>query len=318
MKPHSCDIYQPYIGQPIVSLVLLEKDASARSYARIKDTNGQGYIGVFDPNCEQLSRFLKIANLLREYKMRAPKVLNLISKNQAILEDFGELAFSQCLLNKKVSSQKLYESAVTCLQHIHTNIKYKPEIIPLFTASIALEHVIRFLSFSGVAANQEAINCFKEIWIRLFSVAFEAPFGLALVDFHVDNLVYLPGHAGINACGLLDFQDAMWAPVAFDLVSLLQDARQDVPDSVYTDSWFSFLNMFPNHQHSIIRESGYILSLSRHLRIIELFNRLAMGGQKKYLKHTTRLWNYVDICLNAYPERFKELSLWIDTHVTRK
>ena len=81
------------------------------------------------------------------------------------------------------------------------------------------------------SSNENTFALYREIW-RALQRARGVPETLVLRDFHVDNLIRVGMRDGIAACGLLDFQDAVKGPVTYDLISLLEDARRDVPDSV--------------------------------------------------------------------------------------
>jgi aminoglycoside/choline kinase family phosphotransferase len=78
---------------------------------------------------------------------------------------------------------------------------------------------------------------FRAAWRAVLPLAHQVPASLLLRDYHVANLMLLPARDGIRQAGLLDFQDAYRGPVTYDLVSLLEDARRDVPESCKRKCW---------------------------------------------------------------------------------
>ena len=93
------------------------------------------------------------------------------------------------------------------------------------------------------------------LWRALLPLARGVPETLVLRDYHVDNLMRLPGRAGIAACGLLDFQDAVLGPLSYDLVSLLEDARRDVPADLAAAMRARFLAAFPGARPRRLRRA---------------------------------------------------------------
>src|SRR6202050_1251574 len=94
---------------------------------------------------------------------------------------------------------------------------------------------------------------------------------LVLRDYHVDNLMLLDGRAGVQGCGLLDFQDALAGPASYDLVSLLQDARRDVPTALREAMTERYLAAFPALDRGQFRRSAAILAAKRNAKIIGIF-----------------------------------------------
>ncbi len=101
------------------------------------------------------------------------------------------------------------------------------------------------------------------------------PDSLVLRDYHVDNLVLLAGRAGIAACGLLDFQDAVIGPVSYDLVSLLEDARRDVTPEIAAAMRGRYLAAFPALDPAAFAASFAVLGAQRNCKIVGIFTRLA-------------------------------------------
>jgi hypothetical protein len=123
-----------------------------------------------------------------------------------------------------------------------------------------------------------------------------------LRDFHVDNLMRLPGRTGLAACGLLDFQDAVAGPAAYDLLSLLEDARRDVPEAIRA----AMLARYREGMGERLDAAGWdnfrrgfaILAAQRHAKVIGIFTRLSRrDGKPIYLRHIPRVWRMLEDAL---------------------
>ena len=159
-----------------------------------------------------------------------------------------------------------------------------------------------------------AITSYGRIWEEVLPLAWKAPTSLILFDYHVDNLMLVPGRTGIKACGMLDFQDAVSGPITYDLMSLLEDARRDVDPALVTDLKQRYLAAFPALNPENFGTSWAVMAAQRHMRVIGTFARLKLRDNKPhYLVHMPRLWRYMDRCL-AHPV-LAPLKAWLDAHV---
>ena len=133
-------------------------------------------------------------------------------------------------------------------------------------------------------------------------------------DFFPDNLMLLAGRAGIAACGLLDFQDAVIGPVSYDLVSLLEDARREVPAELKATLLERYLAAFPALERQAFATSAAIMAAQRNLRIVGVFTRLALrDGKPGYLAHIPRLWRLIEGAL-VHPA-LAPVAHWLECHL---
>jgi hypothetical protein len=140
---------------------------------------------------------------------------------------------------------------------------------------------------------------------------------LVLRDYHVDNLMLLPDRPGIKGCGLLDFQDAVTGPPSYDLVSLLEDARRDVPVSLRRAMTERYLAAFPGLDRKAFLRSAAILSAQRNCKIIGIFTRLwKRDGKPQYLSHIPRVWRLLEQDL-GHPS-LARVARWVDYHLPRE
>ena len=139
-----------------------------------------------------------------------------------------------------------------------------------------------------------------------------------LRDYHSPNLLWLPEREGIARVGLLDFQDAVMGPAPYDLVSLLQDARVDVPDPLEIALLGRYvkarLGADPDFATTGFVQLYVTLGAQRATKILGIFARLdRRDGKPQYLRHIPRIWRYLRRAL-IHPA-MTDLKAWYDAHV---
>jgi aminoglycoside/choline kinase family phosphotransferase len=143
------------------------------------------------------------------------------------------------------------------------------------------------------------------------------PVGWVLRDFHSPNLIWLPERGGIRRVGLLDFQDAQRGSAAYDLVSLLQDARVDVAEALEKTLLAHYCEAVRRHQPHF-DEAEFIfaynaLGAQRSTKILGIFVRLAhRDGKQQYLAHLPRIWGYLQ--RNLRHVTLAPLAAWYEKH----
>ena len=136
-------------------------------------------------------------------------------------------------------------------------------------------------------------------------------------DFHIDNLFFLKDRRGIQQCGIIDFQDAVVGPQAYDLVSLLEDARRNVNKRICNQMYTKFVNTLNKNDRQKFKKEYQILATNRHIKVIGIFTRLFIRDRKKeYLKHIPRLWNLLE--KNLKSKHLLNLKLWFDEYLPKK
>jgi len=155
---------------------------------------------------------------------------------------------------------------------------------------------------------------FRAAWRKVLPVAHRVPASLLLRDYHVANLMLLPDRAGIQQAGLLDFQDAYRGPVTYDLVSLLEDARRDVPEGLQQKLFARYLEAFPALDREIFETSLAILAAQRHTRVLGIFERLARHeGKLDYRRlHSPRVERLLRRALK-HPI-LADVKTWMERH----
>ena len=165
----------------------------------------------------------------------------------------------------------------------------------------------------NAGASAETRAHFQTLWRDALRPVLEAPKSWVLRDFHSPNLLWLEGRDGIAKIGLLDFQDAVLGPSAYDVASLLQDARVDVPEDVEIALFGRYVaarrHADPGFDANAFARLYATLAAQRSTKILGIFARLDRRDHKpQYLRHMPRVWNYLRRAL-AHPA-LQALDAW--------
>jgi hypothetical protein len=164
----------------------------------------------------------------------------------------------------------------------------------------------------------EAAEEFVTLWRALLHAHVAEPQTWALRDFHSPNLIWLERREGIERVGVIDFQDTVLGPAAYDLVSLLQDARVDVPEQLELALFARYIKARrladPGFDAAAFAETYAVMSAQRNTRLLGTFARLnRRDGKPHYLKHQPRIWTYLTRSL-AHPA-LAHFQAWYAAHV---
>ncbi|HZA01337.1 MAG TPA: phosphotransferase, partial [Hyphomicrobiaceae bacterium] len=140
---------------------------------------------------------------------------------------------------------------------------------------------------------------FSGLWSRVFDQLLTAPPGWVLRDYHSPNLIWLAERTGLQRVGIIDFQDALQGHPAYDLVSLLQDARLDVSSELEAMLFEHYCNAVSASErefdHAAFSFAYAALGAQRNTKILGIFTRLAVrDGKSHYLRHIPRIWRYLE------------------------
>lgn len=279
-------------GHAATPLLALPADASARRYFRL---DGASLLLMDSPSAsEPLGPYLRVADLLRLRGLSAPRVLAADeAAGLALIEDFGHATYTR-LLAAGQAEQPLYELAVDCLVQLHQAPASPDASLPGYDArQLAQEYALFIDWYAPLLVGQARAAALREDYLQLFgglcAAVAERREALVLRDFHVDNLMLLDGREGIAACGLLDFQDALQGAAAYDLMSLLEDARRDLPAALRVALLRRYLAQRPQLDAARFMADYAVLAAQRHAKVLGIFVRLAQrDGKLGYLEHLPR------------------------------
>jgi aminoglycoside/choline kinase family phosphotransferase len=189
-----------------------------------------------------------------------------------------------------------------------------PSDLPAYDDEKMLGEASRFTRWYASDLSADAKADYLDIWRELLPAVRVGEDALVYVDYHADNLLWLPDRDGLGRVGLLDFQDARLGPPAYDLVSLLEDARRDVPHGLAEAMIERYLAARPDLDGEAFRTAYALLGAQRNCKILGLFSRLAKrDGKTQYLTLQERVRGHLQRDL-AHP-KLAALAAWFDRHI---
>lgn len=292
----------------------LAGDASFRRYERLTRPDGPAVLMDAPPPHEDVRPFLRVARWLTEHGFSAPRILG---EEHAggflLLEDLGDDLYSRLLRDKRADEEMLYAAAIDMLLALHRHAA--PGDLAPYDAARLVEEAGLFPDWylpalTGQPTPPAQRAEFDALLHTLAPRAVAARPVLVLRDFHADNLLWLPARQGPARVGLLDFQDAVAGHPAYDLVSLLEDARRDVAPDLAARMLDRYIAGSGTDAASL-RDAYAILGAQRNIRIIGIFTRLwKRDGKPGYQAFMPRMWGLLERDL-AHPA-LAALRAWID------
>ncbi|HXW30579.1 MAG TPA: tRNA (adenosine(37)-N6)-threonylcarbamoyltransferase complex ATPase subunit type 1 TsaE [Xanthobacteraceae bacterium] len=264
---------------------------------------------------EDVKPFVAMARGLRERGFSAPEIVAAdLSEGLLVVEDLGDEGIAT---PAGEAIEERYTAAVDVLLALHAQalpaaLRVAPRVehwLPAYDSDallIELELLLEwYLPLCGASPGSGPSSQFHTLWGDALQAVSEAPHTWVLRDFHSPNLMWLAARSGIARVGLLDFQDALMGPAAYDLVSLLQDARADIPERME----MALLSRYvlgrkaatPDFRAAPFLALYAALGAQRATKILGIFARLdRRDGKPQYLRHLPRLWGYLSRSL-AHP-----------------
>lgn len=274
-------------------IIELPMDASLRKYYRIKKNNESFILMDCPPSYTSIIPFLNIGSLLTKNNLRNPKIFFADNENGFILmEDLGDISIKELLLNNKSSTDQIYRNIIDLLisiQKINVHSIKSPRL-ETHSTELLLSGIETYLDFY-LKLNWEEKKSYLNIWGEDLATLPDLGKVLVLRDFHVENLMSLDSSG--KDIGILDFQDAIIGHPAYDLVSLLQDARYYVEDDLEEKMIDYYLNLNPNIDRNLFLYSYYLLGIQRNSRILGVFQRkIQQDNHTKYLEFIPTVQKY--------------------------
>jgi aminoglycoside/choline kinase family phosphotransferase len=252
-----------------------------------------------------------VAIALREAGLAAPRILAAdYSHGFLLLEDFGDTVFTE-LAVKGEDMSAYYHLAVDALLSLRAHPPApelptpdgEPHTLPLYDREalhIETELLIDWLlpAIRGKDAPPEVRAEFTRSWDEQFDWLLSQPTGWVLRDFHSPNLIWREGKSDLQRLGLIDFQDALRGHSAYDLVSLLQDARLDLAETIEPELLGHYCaaaaNVDPSFKRDDFLRAYRLLGVQRNTKILGIFARLARrDGKRGYIQHMPRIARYL-------------------------
>ncbi len=287
------------VGLAGVGWSVLAQDASPRRYLRLDPPHR---LVVMDAAGEDVQPFLRVQRLLADAGVSVPAIVAADSRF-VLLEDFGDDVFPVVLNDANLV--ELYAAAADTLAVVGGA---GTAGLPVWDGpAMARAAEATFLDwwwperFGGpvAAAVREE---FRAAMAKMLAPLADGPVGFVHRDYFAGNLFWLPGRPGIGSVGVIDFQDAAIGHPAYDLVSLVQDARRDLPPSLMEQEVQNYLVRRPELDGKEFAAACIICAAQRHLRVAGLWVRLARrDGKPAYLQHAARTWRLLQGALREKP-----------------
>lgn len=273
----------------------LAGDASFRRYFRIVDAGRGAILMDAPPPHEDPRPFISVGEWLCENGFVAPEILARdLDQGLVLLEDFGDARVREHLDEAPAEELEIYRRAVDLLCDLHA-VPAQPGLAPYDRAVYQREAGLLTEWFAPAAGLDVDADGYTAAWDKVLPIAEQdaAPVVTVLRDYHAENIMLLPNRDRSYGLGLLDFQDALAGHPAYDLVSLLQDARRDVSPAVEQ----AMLQHYKGRAAcSADFDAAYaVLGAQRNAKIIGIFTRLwKRDGKPRYLDFLPRMWGLLE------------------------
>ena len=276
----------------------LAGDASVRRYERLSAPDGRRAVLMdADPATGQdVGAFARVARHLAQAGLAPPAIL--AADHDAgllLLEDLGDALFARVVEDAPESEMRLYSAAIDALAVLHA------EPVPDWAEPYGVRRMTEnallaydwYAAGAGHAVDPVARAEADGLLHAHIAALDETPPVLCLRDFHAENLIWVPERPGPLSVGLLDFQDARTCHPAYDLTSLLRDARRDVPAPVRDAMTARYLAATGRDSDRFAKDAAVCVA-ERNLRILGVFARLSLHyGKPHYVDLMPRVWDHM-------------------------
>ncbi|MTI08791.1 aminoglycoside phosphotransferase family protein [Curvivirga aplysinae] len=319
IRQKAMDVFIARTGWGNAKRFPLAADASFRRYIRLEQNDQSAMLMDAPPEHEDTAPFIMISDHLNNLGFSAPKILERDEDDGfLLLEDFGDGTFTN-LLNNGTSETKLYRAATHLLVALHNSPEAGFLSIPSYSQDILQQEADLLIEWylpehRGHKAQENEIETYRDAWAEMYNNLPPAKNTIVLRDFHVDNLMLLEDRSTYAQVGLLDFQDALLGHPAYDLMSLLEDARRDITQELQNqmlDLYFD--KAFGTNRDQFMNWYNF-LAAQRHAKVIGIFSRLyKRDGKDVYLQHIPR----VCALLAKHLENplMEPLKIWLEKHL---
>lgn len=268
----------------------LPGDASFRRYFRLRRAADSAMLMHAPPPNEDPRPFLHVARWLSDNGMRAPRILAEDAAAGSVLtEDFGDGRVREWIDTHPADEEAIYQAAVDALVDLHRLPPgpFDPYDMEVYQREAGLL-TEWYCPAMGLNVDEDG---FREAWDETLAPLLERqrPGVTVLRDYHAENIMLPPD----GTQGLIDFQDALVGHRAYDLVSLLQDARRDVSQELEAKMLSRYCAAADPGEHF---EADYArLGAQRNAKIVGIFTRLAKRDRKpRYLAMIPRVWEAME------------------------
>lgn len=311
--PHALEFLSS-CGWEGADILPLAGDASFRRYFRVVLGERTAVLMDAPPNHEDVRPFIAVAEWLSSVGLTAPEILARdLERGLLLLGDFGDWRLREHLDDDPSREVELYQLATDVLIHLH---RHEPMTgLPVHGLEQWLEELKLFTEWYcpavGLTVDE---NAYQAAWMKVLEPVAKDGLGPVTVlrDYHAENLMLVQGREGVAHFGLLDFQDALAGHPAYDLASVLEDARRDVPPEIERIMIDRYVAATGNSE--VYERAYWTLAAQRNTRILGVFTRLWKRDNKPhYTQLQPRMWGLLERDL-ARPE-LTPVREWFDANV---
>lgn len=284
-------------------------DASFRRYFRVVEGGRSAILMDAPPPHEDPQPFLSVARWLTGKGFAAPAILHEdLAQGLVLLQDFGDVRLRETVDADPTREPGLYGVAVDLLVRLH---QVEAGVEAPYDRAVYQREAGLFVEWYCPAVGLEVdLAGYRDAWDAVLAPLADGHRPVTVLrDYHAENLMLIEGGEGL---GLLDFQDALAGHPAYDLVSLLQDARRDVPQVIEAEMLARYIE---KAQPTGDFEAAYaLLGAQRNAKIVGIFTRLwKRDGKERYLSLLPRVWAYLERDL-AHPA-LAPVRAWFDANI---
>ena len=298
--PASAPAFLERAGWGGADIVALAGDASFRRYFRVLGESGTAILMDAPPAHEDCRPFLAVADHLHRLGFAAPRVLARdLEAGLILLEDFGDDRMREALDADPSREGVIYAQAIDLIRDLH---QHPAGELPPYDMAVYQREAGLFPEWYMPAVGLDPAPGYAEAWEEALAPIARDQSITVLRDYHAENIMLLPD----GSLGLLDFQDALAGHPAYDLVSLLQDARREVSAELEA-------RMLAHY--GALDDAAYaLLGAQRNAKILGIFTRLwKRDGKPRYLGYHPRIWTYMERDL-MHPA-LAPVRAWFDANV---
>jgi aminoglycoside/choline kinase family phosphotransferase len=315
MKPpeHAPD-FLAAAGWHGAEILPLAGDASFRRYFRVVQGDSTAVLMDAPPPHEDPRPFIGVAEWLVSLGLSAPEIIARdLDKGLLLLSDFGSARLRETVDEDPARERELYEIATDLLVELHGHPPM--EGLPEHGLDQWLEELKLFTDWYcpavGIEVDEEA---YLQAWREVLEPVADDELGPVTVlrDYHAENIMLVQGRDGVAHLGLLDFQDALAGHPAYDLASVLEDARRDVPVEIERAMIDRYVGR-TGHEDDFER-AYWALAAQRNTRILGVFTRLwKRDGKPHYRRFQPRMWGLLERDLEQ--PHLKPVRDWFDANI---
>ena len=314
IPPDHASAFLASCGWEGAQILPLAGDASFRRYFRVVHGDRTAVLMDAPPKHEDVRPFVAVAEWLAEAGLTAPEILARdMEQGLLLLGDFGDWRLREILDDDPSRESELYELATDVLIHLHQHDPMPG--LPPHGLDQWLEELKLFTDWYCPAVGL-SVECesYRDAWAKVLQPVAADGLGPVTVlrDYHAENVMLVKGREGVAHFGLLDFQDALAGHPAYDLASVLEDARRDVSPEIERAMLERYVAA--TGKGEVFKRAYWALAAQRNTRILGVFTRLWKRDNKAhYTQFQPRMWGLLERDL-ARPG-LEPVREWFDANV---